>query len=57
MDYIDIMTDFYGNEAKIFEYGNGSVIVEFDDVLKIENKEFKNYDIAVNWLYKKGFIF
>lgn len=57
MDYIDIMSDFYGNEARIYEYGNGSVIVEFDDVLEIENKEFKSYDIATNWLYKKGFIF
>ena len=57
MDYIDIMSDFYGNEARIYEYGNGSVIVEFDDVLEIENKEFKSYDIAANWLYKKGFIF
>lgn len=57
MDYIDIMSDFYGNEARIYEYGNGAVIVEFDDVLEIENKEFKSYDIATNWLYKKGFIF
>ena len=57
MDYIDIMSDFYGNEARIYEYGNGAVIVEFDDVLEIENKEFKSYDMAANWLYKKGFIF
>ena len=52
-EFIDSMASFDDIIANIFEDENGICFVEFSDTLK--NRQFPDYEIDVNWLYKHGF--
>ena len=51
--YIDSMAAFDDIIANIYETENDTYLVEFSDTLK--NRQFPDYETAVNWLYKHGF--
>lgn len=56
---IESMFDFFDDCVNLYETENGKIVLTYERAQDNETlkREFSCYESAVNYLYKKGFIF